>query len=161
MANLIKRGDIYYAGVRIPNDIKSIFSRSVFRCSTGCKDRRNAELEAAPWISSWWKEIKEARTNPDQALEKIAALMARHYEEDLRGEYWDYEHEYVNGVPTGRNQGYTDAETVLGDYMEDLRNKLPPSEYAVFRDIYSGVTGIPIGLFADRWISDEYATKHP
>lgn len=85
MANLIKRGDIYYAEVRIPNDVKSIFSKSVFRRSTGCKDRRNAELEAAPWISSWWKEIKEARTNPDQALEKIAALMARHYEEDLRG----------------------------------------------------------------------------
>ncbi len=63
MANLIKRGDIYYAEVRIPNDVKSIFSKSVFRRSTGCKDRRNAELEAAPWISSWWKEIKEARTN--------------------------------------------------------------------------------------------------
>jgi integrase len=161
MANLIKRGDIYYAEVRIPSDVKSIFSKSVFRRSTGCKDRRNAELEAAPWISSWWKEIKEARANPEEALEKVAALMARHYEEDLRGDYWDYEHEYVDGVPTGRKQGYTDAETALSDYMEDLRIKLPPSEYAIYADIYSGKTGIPIGLFVDRWISDEYSTNTP
>lgn len=159
MANhLSKRGEIYYAEVIVPKDVRAVLGKSVFRKSTGNRKLKNAELTAGPWVQHWWKLINEARANPDAAMEKLASLMALHSEQDATKEYFDIQHEYnSDGKKTGRRAGWTDAEIVLEDYLTDLQIKLPPTEYQKYHDIYSGKTGVPLGLFVDRWISDNYS----
>ena len=39
-------------------------------------DKRNAELEAAPWVSEWWKLIKASRAKPEEVIERIASVKA-------------------------------------------------------------------------------------
>ena len=70
MSNLVERKGVYYAEVRVPPDVRNIIGKAVFRHSTGCRDKRNAELETASWVSEWWKLIKAFRANPEEALER-------------------------------------------------------------------------------------------
>ena len=160
MSNLIQRKGIYYAEVRVPSDVQNIIGRSVFRKSTGRRDKRNAELEAAPWVSEWWKRIKAARANPDAVLEQVASMRALHAQQKEAEEFVFIEHEYdKDGRKTGRKAGWTDAEVVMDSYLSDLQNKLSPSEYQYYDDIYEGRVGIPIGLFVSAWVDEEYATN--
>ena len=46
----------------------------------------------------------------------------------------------------------------MEDYLWDLQNKLSPSEYQYYEDIYKGRTGIPIELFVS---ADEHASNTP
>ncbi len=73
---MVERKGVYYREVRVPPDVKNILGKAVFRRSTGCRDKRKAELEAAPWVSEWWKLIKAARANPEEVIERIASLQA-------------------------------------------------------------------------------------
>ena len=51
MANhLSKRGEIYYAEVIVPKDVRAVLGKSVFRKSTGNRKLKNAELTAGPWV---------------------------------------------------------------------------------------------------------------
>ena len=130
MPNLVKRKGVYYAEVRVPPDVRNIIGKAVFRRSTGCRDKRNAELEAAPWVSEWWKLIKASRANPEEVIERIASLKALNTQQQEDREYAGIEHEYdANGQRTGRSAGWTDAELAMEDYLWDLQNKLSPSEY--------------------------------
>jgi integrase len=162
MSNLVKRKGVYYAEVRVPPDVKSILGKAVFRRSTGCRDKRNAELEAAPWVSEWWKLIKASRANPEEVIERIASLKALNTQQQEDREYAGIEHEYdAAGQRTGGSAGWTDAELAMEDYLWDLQNKLSPSEYQYYESIYTGRRGVPIGLFASAWVEDEYATNTP
>ena len=53
MSNLVKRKGVYYVEVRAAPDVRNIIKKAVFRRSTGCWDKRNTELEAAPWVPQW------------------------------------------------------------------------------------------------------------
>ena len=162
MSNLVKRKGVYYAEVRVPLDVRNIIGKAVFRRSTGCRDKRNAELEAAPWVSEWWKLIKASRANPEEVLERIAALEALNTQQQEDREYAATEYEYdADGQRTGRSAGWTDAELAMEDYLWDLQNKLSPSEYKHYEDIYKGLTGIPVGLFVSAWIKDEHSSNTP
>lgn len=162
MSNLVKRKGVYYAEVRVPPDVRNIIGKAVFRRSTGCRDKRNAELEAAPWVSEWWKLIKASRANPEEVIERIASLKALNTQQQEDREYAAIEHEYgADGQRTGRSVGWTDAELAMEDYLWDLQNKLSPSEYQYYEDIYKGRTGIPIELFVSAWIRDEHASNTP
>ena len=162
MSNLVKRKGVYYAEVRVPLDVRNIIGKAVFRRSTGCRDKRNAELEAAPWVSEWWKLIKASRANPEEVIERIASLKALNTQQQEDREYAAIEHEYgADGQRTGRSAGWTDAELAMEDYLWDLQNKLSPSEYQYYEDIYRGRTGIPIELFVSAWIRDEHASNTP
>lgn len=155
--HLTKRGDIYYAQVIVPDDVKEILGRKVFKKSTGHRQLKNAELTAGPWVTDWWKLIDEARTAPDAVLEKIAKLKALHTQQKQDEEYFDFEYEYGrDGKRTGNRKGYTDAELTLEGYLDDLEERLPPSEFQKYKRLYYGVDGIPLGLFIDSWIRDEY-----
>lgn len=162
MSNLVQRKGVYYAEVRVPPDVRNIIGKAVFRRSTGCRDKRNAELEAAPWVSEWWKLIKASRANPEEVIERIASLKALNTQQQEDREYAAIEHEYgADGQRTGRSVGWTDAELAMDDYLWDLQNKLSPSEYQYYEDIYKGRTGIPIELFVSAWIRDEHASNTP
>ena len=155
--NLIKRGDIYYANVQVPMDVRGILGRTTFQKSTKHRQLRNAEIAAAPWIAEWLQQIDEARSNPDATLERMAKLMALKREQEEHQEYWDYEYETdAEGKPTGRKHGYTDAELTIDYYLDGLDPHLKPSEVKRMKELYYGRNGIPLGLFISSWIADQY-----
>lgn len=163
MKNLVKIGETWYAEVRVPLDVKPLLGRGKFRRTTGCKDRKNAEIEAAPWVAEWKKQIRDARANPEAALERLAQLRALTLQQTADEDFWAYEEEIDSKIssPTGKRLGWTEAELSAEDYLWDLQNKLKPSEYKYYHDIYSGVEGVPIGIFIEKWIQEEYSKNTP
>ena len=160
--NLIKRGDIYYANLQVPADVRGILGRSLFQKSTKHRQMRNAELTAAPWIVDWSRQIDEARVNPEAAVEKIAKLMALHKQQTEDEEYWDYEYEVgTDGKRTGNRKGWTAAELTIDHYIDGYDQHMKPSDVKRMREIYQGVRGIPLGLFVEGWIKDEYHRSKP
>lgn len=155
--NLQKIGDTYHALLMVPKDVRGILGRSKFTRSTKHKSLRNAQIAAAPWIAEWWQLIEEARQSPDSALERMAKLMALNREQELDGDYWDYEYEIgSDGKPTGRKAGWTDAQLTIEYYLEGLDQNTKPSEVKRMKDLYYGITGIPLPLFVNSWINDQY-----
>ena len=155
--NLIKRGDIYYANVQVPMDVRGILGRTTFQKSTKHRQLRNAEITAAPLITEWLQQIDEARSNPDATLERVAKLMALKRDQEEHQEYWDYEYETeAEGKPTGRKHGYTDAELTIDYYLDGLDPHLKPSEVKRMKELYYGRNGISLGLFIGGWIADQY-----
>ena len=157
--NLQKIGDTYHALVMVPKDVRSIIGRSKFIRSTKHKSLKNAQIAAAPWVAEWWAQIQQARENPDAALERIAKLMALKADQELDEDYHHYEYEYVEGKPTGRKVGHTDAELTIDYYLDGLDQHAKPSEVEKMKKLYYGLEGIPLALFVNSWLKDEYPTS--
>ena len=158
--NLIKRGEIYYANVQVPLDVRAILGRTTFQKSTKHRQLRNAEIAAAPWIAEWMQQIDQARSNPDAAVERIAKLMALKDEQEQDEEYVHVEHQIgLDGLPTGRSYGWTEAENLIDHYLEGLDQRLRPSDVRRMKEIYYGLKGIPFAVFVDNWLRDEYPTS--
>ena len=157
--NLQKIGDTYHALVMVPKDVRSIIGRSKFIRSTKHKSLKNAQIAAAPWVAEWWQQIQQARENPDAALERIAKLMALKEDQEANEEYHQYEYEYIDGKRTGNKVGYTDAELAIDYYLDGLDQNTKPSDVKKMKDLYYGLEGIPLGLFIDSWLEDNYFNK--
>lgn len=163
MANLVQRNGLWYAEVRVPRDVKNIIGKSVLRRSTKHRQKRNAELAAAPWIANWWELINQARSEPDAVLVKIESLLLQWKDQEARGNYYDYEYQYDSaGQQIGGGIGTTEAEFALSDYWEDLQYSLPPAEFAYYREIYKdGSRGLPLGFYLNQFISEHYTDTAP
>ena len=157
--HLEKKGDTYHAILVVPKDVRGILARSKFKRSTKCKSLKNAQITAAPWVAEWWAQIQQARENPDAALERIAKLMALKADQELDEDYHHYEYEYVDGKPTGRKVGHTDAELTIDYYLDGLDQHAKPSEVEKMKKLYYGLEGIPLALFVNSWLKDEYPTN--
>ena len=157
--NLQKIGDTYHALVMVPKDVRSIIGRSKFIRSTKHKSLKNAQIAAAPWVAEWWQQIQQARENPDAALERIAKLMALKEDQEANEEYHQYEYEYIDGKRTGNKVGHTDAELAIDYYLDGLDQNTKPSDVKRMKDLYYGLEGIPLGLFIDSWLDDNYSNK--
>ena len=157
--HLEKKGDTYHAILVVPKDVRGILGRSKFKRSTKCKSLKNAQITAAPWVAEWWAQIQQARENPDAALERIAKLMALKADQELDEDYHHYEYEYVEGKPTGRKVGHTDAELTIDYYLDGLDQHAKPSEVEKMKKLYYGLEGIPLALFVNSWLKDEYPTS--
>ena len=157
--HLEKKGDTYHAILVVPKDVRGILGRSKFKRSTKCKSLKNAQITAAPWVAEWWAQIQQARENPDAALERIAKLMALKADQELDEDYHHYEYEYVDGKPTGRKVGHTDAELTIDYYLDGLDQHAKPSEVEKMKKLYYGLEGIPLALFVNSWLKDEYPTS--
>jgi integrase len=157
--NLQKVGDTYHALLMVPKDVRGILGRSKFKRSTKCKSVKNAQITAAPWIAEWWAQIQQARENPDAALERIAKLMALKEDQEAHGEYYSYEYEYIDGKRTGRKVGHTEAELAIDYYLDGLDQNTKPSDLERMKELYYGLEGIPLGLFIDSWLDDNYSNK--
>ena len=157
--HLEKKGDTYHAILVVPKDVRGTLGRSKFKRSTKCKSLKNAQIAAAPWVAEWWAQIQQARENPDAALERIAKLMALKADQELDEDYHHYEYEYVEGKPTGRKVGHTDAELTIDYYLDGLDQHAKPSEVEKMKKLYYGLEGIPLALFVNSWLKDEYPTS--
>ena len=157
--HLEKKGDTYHAILVVPKDVRGILGRSKFKRSTKCKSLKNAQITAAPWVAEWWAQIQQARENPDAALERIAKLMALKADQEAHEEYHQYEYEYIDGKRTGNKVGYTDAELAIDYYLDGLDQNTKPSDVKKMKDLYYGLEGIPLGLFIDSWLEDNYSNK--
>ena len=134
--NLEKKGETYHAILVVPKDVRGILERSKFKRSTKHKTLKNAQITAAPWLAEWWAEIKQARENPDAALERIAKLMALKEDQEAHEEYHQYEYEYVDGKTTGKKFGYMDAELAIDYYLDGLDQDTKPSEVEKMKKLY-------------------------
>lgn len=158
--HLEKKGDTYHAILVVPKDVRGILGRSKFKRSTKHKTLKNAQMTAAPWVAAWWQEINQARINPDAAVERIAKLMALKDEQEQDEEYVHVEHQIgLDGLPTGRSHGWTEAEHLIDHYLEGLDQRLSPSDVRRMKEIYYGLKGIPFAVFVDSWLRDEYPTS--
>lgn len=156
--NLEKRGDTYHAILVVPKDVRSILGRSKFKRSTKHKKLKNAQITAAPWIADWWAQINQARENPDAALERIAKLMALKAEQEEHREYVYLEHgTEPDGTPS--THGWTEAEHLIDYYLDGLDQHTKPSEVERMKELYYGKEGIPLGLFINSWLDDNYSNK--
>lgn len=83
---------VWCATVLVPKDVQKALGRVRFRKSLGTHNKREAERLAAPFIASWWAQIKQARgvTNAvgHEALRWKAAL-AQAPDEQTR-ETWEH-----------------------------------------------------------------------
>ncbi len=87
---------------------------------------------------------KGIQSHPEEVIERIASLKALNTQQQEDREYAAIEHEYgADGKRTGRSGGWTDAELAMEDYLWDLQNKLSPSEYQYYENIYTGRHGVP------------------
>ena len=153
--NLQKIGDTYHALLMVPKDVRPIIGRSKFTRSTKHKSLKNAQITAAPWIAEWWQLIEEARQNPDAALERMAKLMALKKEQEDYEEYVYVEHGIEpDGTPSSR--GWTEAEHTIDYYLDGLDQNTKPSDIERMKNLYYGLTGIPLPLFVNSWINDQY-----
>mgnify|MGYP001594893759 CR=1 FL=1 len=142
----------------VPKDVRSIIGRSKFTRSTKHKSLKNAQITAAPWVAEWWAQIQQARENPDAALERIAKLMALKKEQEEYQEYVYVEHgTNKDGNPV--SHGWTEAEHTIDYYLDGLDQNTKPSEVERMKQLYYGKEGIPLGLFINSWIADNYSTK--
>ena len=157
--NLEKKSETYHAILVVPKDVRGILGRSKFKRSTKHKTLKNAQITAAPWVAEWWAQIQQARENPDAALERIAKLMALKEDQEAHEEYHQYEYEYIDGKRTGNKVGYTDAELAIDYYLDGLDQNTKPSEIEKMKELYYGLKGIPLGLFIDSWLDDNYSNK--
>lgn len=156
--NLQKIGDTYHALVMVPKDVRSIIGRSKFIRSTKHKSLKNAQIAAAPWVAEWWQQIQQARENPDAALERMAKLMALKKEQEAYKEYVYVEHGIeADGTPSSR--GWTEAEHTIDYYLDGLDQNTKPSDVKRMKELYYGLEGIPLGLFIDSWLDDNYSNK--
>lgn len=156
--NLQKIGDTYHALVMVPKDVRSIIGRSKFIRSTKHKSLKNAQIAAAPWVAEWWQQIQQARENPDAALERMAKLMALKKEQEAYKEYVYVEHGIEpDGTPSSR--GWTEAEHTIDYYLDGLDQNTKPSDVKRMKELYYGLEGIPLGLFIDSWLDDNYSNK--
>ena len=151
---LYKRGEIWWAQLAVPKALQRVVGKKNYQKTTGHKDRKLAAIEAQRLSLVWLQELEEAKANPDAVTAKILAYKAAHEEQEALGEYHQFE---TNPNDPSQRKGWTDAELILDDYLEDLRARLKPSEYRYYERIYAGVEGIPLGAFAENWIAAEYA----
>jgi hypothetical protein len=61
--NLEKRNGVWYATVLVPTDVREALGMTRFKKSLGTPNEREAVRLGAPYIASWWAQIKQARGN--------------------------------------------------------------------------------------------------
>lgn len=59
--NLEKRNGVWYATVLVPTDVRESLGMVRFKKSLGTSNEREAVRLGAPFIASWWAQIKQAR----------------------------------------------------------------------------------------------------
>ena len=161
---LYLRGNIYWAQLPVPPDVQGILDKKNFQKTTGCKDKRNAIIQAGPLIAEWQQKIEEARGNPDAVMQRIVQQKALHRRDTEQRNFVFVEHnagadpstEAIHGK-TGT--GWTVAELKAGEYLEGLREKISPSELQYYIDIYHDREGTPIGVFIDEWLEAEHSAN--
>ncbi len=68
--NLELRGNVWYATLLVPKDVRDVLGRVRFKLSLDTGSKREAALRAAPHIAQWKAMIKQAcpyRVNSVQA----------------------------------------------------------------------------------------------
>ena len=161
---LYRRGHTYWAQLPVPPDVQRIFGKKNFQKTTRCKDKRNAGIQAATLIAGWQQKIDEARGNPDAVTQQILQQKALHRRDTEEGNWAFVEHdddadrskEAIHGK-TGT--GWTISELQVDEYLEELSEKISPSELEYYADIYHGRKGIPIGVFLDEWLDAEHSAN--
>jgi len=133
---------IWQAELQVPADVRKVIGKRSFRKSLGVRDKRHAQIEAAPLLNEWQRQIDLARLNPNALLEEFAVARARELNNQARGE---------KPCP---DTGATQTSAYIDDYFESIQDHVPPSELKRLMRIFSGKEGIPLPTWAEHWIAE-------
>lgn len=61
-------GDVYFATLKVPKELRELLGRHKFKQTTKTGDRRRAKEIAAPIVAAWKAAIREARGQGDSAI---------------------------------------------------------------------------------------------
>src|SRR5689334_7481049 len=82
MPNIERRGNVWYATLHVPQDVRQQIGFSKFFQSLKTTDKRTAEPRAAVLVAGWKAQIQQARGNSDpfitQAMEWKRDLEQQH-----------------------------------------------------------------------------------
>ena len=133
---------IWQAELQVPADVRKVIGKRSFRKSLGVRDKRHAQIEAAPLLNEWQRQIDLARLDPNALLEEFAVARARDLNNQARGE---------KPCP---DTGATQASAYIDDYFDSIQDHVPPSELKRLMRIFSGKEGIPLPTWAEQWIAE-------
>lgn len=129
--NLEKRNGIWYATVLVPTDAREALGRVRFKKSLGTSNEREAVRLGAPYIASWWAQIKQARGTTNAVVteaQRWKRALEKAPDEDTR-ETW---------------------ELVLSDEVERIAEAKGEQAAQDFRDLAEGIT-TPSNQYFETW----------
>jgi integrase len=129
-----KRRNLYYARLRVPDDLKAHFKKTVLLKSLGTANKEEAQTRAYAVICRWRTQIKAARGSID-AIEKLAA--------DIRVTPNPGDEPHPDFGMTGKDWAIENIADRLGSEEDEIR----------FRNIAMG-RKTPFNTFLDRFLND-------
>lgn len=129
--NLEKRNGVWYATVLVPTDVREALGMTRFKKSLGTPNEREAVRLGAPYIASWWAQIKQARGNTSAVVteaQRWKRALEKAPDEDTR-ETW---------------------ALVLSDEVERIAEAKGPVAAKDFRDLAAGLT-TPSNQYFETW----------
>lgn len=133
---------IWQAELQVPADVRKVIGKRSFRKSLGVRDKRHAQIEAAPLLNEWQRQIDLARLDPNALLEEFAVARARDLNNQARGE------------KPSPDTGATQTSAYIDDYFDSVQDHLPPSELRRLMRIFDGREGIPLPTWAEQWVTE-------
>ena len=134
---LIRRGNIWYARMGIPKDVRhKLGHMREYIQSLRTPDRNVALIKSKPMIAEWKNAIHIARGNAS-AIQKTALMMR---------------HEAAVDPKMNPDTGMSDADYAA----EDIADGLDGIEQQEFYDYYTGRKGTPFNHFASEFIKATY-----
>lgn len=129
--NLEKRNGVWYATVLVPKDARDALGMVRFKKSLGTSSEREAIRLGAPYIASWWAQIKQARGNTSAVVteaQRWKRALEKAPDEDTR-ETW---------------------ELVLSDEVERIAEAKGDQAAKDFHDLAAGIT-TPSNQYFETW----------
>ena len=134
---LIRRGNIWYARMGIPEDVRHKLGRKrEYIQSLRTPDRKIALIQSKPLVAEWKNAIHIARGNAS-AIQKTALMMRNAIDPDM---------------PVDKTTGMSDVEYAA----EDIADGLDGIEQKEFYDYYTGRIDTPFNYFASEFIKANY-----
>lgn len=129
--NLEKRNNVWYATVLVPTDVREALGKVRFKKSLGTSSEREAIRLGAPFIASWWAQIKQARGNTSAIVaeaQRWKRALSKAPDEDTK-ETW---------------------ELILADEVERIAEAKGLQAAEDFRDLAAGIT-TPSNQHYETW----------
>lgn len=129
--NLEKRNGVWYATVLVPTNAREALGRVRFKKSLGTSNKREAVRLGAPYIASWWAQIKQARGTTNAVFteaQRWRRALEKAPDEDTR-DTW---------------------ELVLSDEVERMAEAKGTQAAKDFHDLAAGIT-TPSNQYIETW----------
>lgn len=129
--NLEKRNGVWYATVLVPKDVRETLGMVRFKKSLGTSNEREAVRLGAPFIASWWAQIKQARGTTNAVV--------------IEAQRWK---RALENAPD--EQTRDSWELVLSDEVERIAEEKGEQAARDFSDLAAGIT-TPSNQYFEMW----------